>query len=187
VIDRDGTGLRRLTFNNLFERAAAWAPDGTKIAFAGRGPDGNFDIYTIDADGSDLQRLTTDAARDDDPAWTADGSRILYDRGLFTDTLSIRIVNADGTRDHALNVGPGNNFAPETSPHGDRIVFASDRAGTFDLYAASLSGAPVRQITSGPAFDFDPAGLRTATTSRSCATSAPATTISTWCTRTGPG
>jgi len=50
----------------------------------------------------------------------------------------------------------GNNFAPETAPHGGRIVFASDRTGTFDLYTASLSGGPVRQITSGPAFDFDP-------------------------------
>jgi len=155
VINRDGTGLERLTFNNLFERAAAWAPDGTKIAFAGRGPDGNFDIYTVAADGSDLRRLTTDPARDDDPAWTADGTQILYDRALFTDTLSIRIVNADGTNDRALDVGPGNNFAPETAPRGDRIVFASDRAGTFDLYTAALNGGPVRQITSGPGSDFD--------------------------------
>jgi Tol biopolymer transport system component len=155
LIDRDGTGLRRLTFNNLFERAAAWGPDGTKIAFAGGGPDGNFDIYVIEANGSGLRRLTTDAARDDDPVWTADGSQILYDRGLFTDTLSIRIVNADGTNDRALDVGPGNNFRPGTAPHGDRIVFASDRAGTFDLYTASLNGGRVRQITSGPGFDFD--------------------------------
>lgn len=156
LVDRDGTGLRRLTFNNLFERAPVWSPDGTKIAFAGRGPDGNFDIYTIKADGSDLRRLTTDPARDDDPAWTADGRQIVYDRGLFTDALSIRIVNDDGTNDRALDLGPGNNFAPDAAPHGDRIVFASDRAGTFNLYTASLSGGPVRGITSGPGFDFDP-------------------------------
>jgi WD40-like Beta Propeller Repeat len=156
LVNRDGSGLRRLTFNNLFERAPAWAPDGTMIAFAGRGADGNFDIYTIAADGNDLQRLTTDAARDDDPAWTADGSQILYDRGLFTSNLSIRVIQADGTNDRPLAVGPGNNFAPDTAPHGDRVVFASDRAGTFDLYVASVNGGPVRRITSDSGFDFDP-------------------------------
>lgn len=156
LMNRDGTDVTRLTFNNLFERAATWSRDGTKIAFAGRSPDGNFDIYTINANGSALQRLTTDPARDDDPAWTADGSQILYDRGLFTETVSIRIVNADGTNDRALDVGPGDNFAPETAPHGDRIVFASDRTGIFDLYTTSLNGGPVRQITSDSGFDFDP-------------------------------
>src|SRR5580765_2532246 len=45
VVNRDGSGLRRLTYNSLFERQAAWSPDRTQIAFSAADPSGNFDLY----------------------------------------------------------------------------------------------------------------------------------------------
>jgi TolB protein len=146
AVNRDGSGLRRVTFNTVFERAPRWSPDGTRIAFTGF-VNGNGDIYTINADGSDLEQLTSDPARDDDAAWAANGKRIVYDRGLSNscDPCTLRMMNADGSRDHALDVGPGNSINPDV--HGDRIVFANDRTGLFALYIAPLDGGHARRIT----------------------------------------
>src|SRR5947208_16858700 len=77
VVNRDGSGLRRLTYNSLLERQAAWSPDRTHIAFSAAEQNGNFDIYVVGAGGSGQQRITTDGGRDDAPQWTADG-RIVY-------------------------------------------------------------------------------------------------------------
>ena len=155
-MNRDGSGIRRLTFNDIFERNAKWSPDGTKIVFSGQ-VDGNFDIYMVAADGSGLRRLTTDPGRDDDPAWTTDGKGIVYDSGLFGCPCSLRLVNADGSNDHALNIGPGDSFSPEVSPSGTSIAFANNRAGTFAIYVAPLAGGVARAITSGSVGgDFQP-------------------------------
>src|SRR5438067_6564799 len=82
VVDADGSGEHRLTFNDLTERAPAWSPDGGSLAFAGLARDGNWDIYTVDASGAGLTRLTSDPERDDNPRWTADG-RIVWQHGPF--------------------------------------------------------------------------------------------------------
>jgi Tol biopolymer transport system component len=156
TMNRDGSGVRRLTFNDLFERQPVWSPDRSRIAFAGRAADGNFDIYTVRADGTGLTRLTTDPARDDDPSWTSDASQIVYDHGVFACPCSLRSVAADGSGDHVLDAGAGNSFSPDVSPLGDRIVFANDRTGNFALYTMKLKGGDVRQITdAGAGGDFD--------------------------------
>src|SRR5436309_3048476 len=55
VINPDGTGLTRLTFNNYEERAVSWSPDGSRIVFMARvgtrGGNG-FEICVMNADGT---------------------------------------------------------------------------------------------------------------------------------------
>src|SRR4051794_35629059 len=58
AVNRDGTGERRLTFNEIVERGPKWSPNGERIVFAGLS-DGNWDIYTVDAAGRHLARMTT--------------------------------------------------------------------------------------------------------------------------------
>src|SRR6059058_1406764 len=83
VVNGDGTGEHRLTFNDVLERAPVWSPDGSRIAFAGLDfGTGNWDIYTVNASGGDQRRLTTDPERDDNPQWTSDG-RIVWQHGPF--------------------------------------------------------------------------------------------------------
>jgi hypothetical protein len=149
VVDRDGSGLRRLTYNGLVERQPAWSPDRTRIAFSALDPaSGNWDIYSVDANGGDLRRLTTDPGRDDAPQWTADG-RIVYQHGSFNCPCEAWIVNADGGGAQQLPTGPGNALTPTASPHGDKLAFASDRAGdgTWAIYTMQLNGRALRQVT----------------------------------------
>ena len=53
VVNADGTCLRRLTRNPVFDGKPVWSPDGRSIAFT-RDPDRQtVSIYVMNADGSD--------------------------------------------------------------------------------------------------------------------------------------
>ena len=143
VVNRDGSGLRRLTYNSLFERQAAWSPDRTQIAFSAADTSGNFDLYVIGADGTGQHRITTDPARDDSPQWMPDG-RILFQRDSRA-----WIVNADGSNAAELPTGSGDALTPTASPRGNLVAFASTQGvGTVDaIYVMQPNGKGLRQLT----------------------------------------
>jgi hypothetical protein len=155
VVNGDGTGERRLTFNAIVERAPVWSPNGDRIAFAGLA-NGNWDIYTVGPDGGDLTRLTTDVARDDYPQWAADG-RLVFQRGPFSCPCEAWIVNADGTEERRLPLH-GNVLTPAPAPHGLGLAYATDVDGSWSLHISDLDGRHDHAITTGPsAFgDFNP-------------------------------
>jgi TolB protein len=90
TINADGTGLRQLTHNNDYEeRAPAWSPDGSQIAFMCRiGPvnpmngQATFEICVIDSSGDAMGtiRLTRNAVLDATPSWSPDGTQIVFHR-----------------------------------------------------------------------------------------------------------
>lgn len=141
VVNEDGSGLRRLTFDgdDYRERVASWSPDGSRIAFAAN-HNGNFDIYTIDANGGDRRRLTTDPEREDYPHWTSDG-RIVFTKNLFACPCSEWVMNADGSNAQQLPL-LGNPNGAEPALHSDRIVYSSyDGSGTFGVLHVATLGA----------------------------------------------
>lgn len=156
VVNVDGAGEHRLTFNDVFERSPVWSPDGTRIAFAGLAADGNWDIYTVSATGGDLRRLTTDPERDDNPQWTADG-RIVWQHGPFGCPCEGWIMNADGSGQVRLPL-TGNVLTPDPAPNGPRLAYATDTGGSWSLHVANLDGTGDRALTTGPAAfgDFQP-------------------------------
>jgi len=48
-----------------------------------------------------------------------------------------------------LTHGEGSNENPRWSPDGRHLVFASSRAGRFDIYTMRADGADVRRLTQG--------------------------------------
>jgi hypothetical protein len=140
VVNADGSGLRRLTYDPLAERQAAWSPDRTQIAFSAADGSGNSEIYVINADGTG-QHAVTAGPQDDAPQWSPDG-RIVFQRGVRS-----WIVGADGSRAAELPTGPGTALTPTVSAKGT-LAFASDRGGpTTAIYTSGLDGKGLRQIT----------------------------------------
>ena len=62
------------------DRAPAWSPDGTRIAFVSDRDGGFPELYLMNADGSGVTRLTNNAFVDGNPSWAPDGSRLVFER-----------------------------------------------------------------------------------------------------------
>jgi len=115
VINVDGTGLTRLTFNAEAERGPSWSPDGSRIVFMCRigGGAAVFKICTMNADGSDRRQLTDNTLLDGTPTFSPDGQQILFARTLAQGTpggIQLWLMNADGTGQTQLTNPPGNNL-----------------------------------------------------------------------------
>jgi hypothetical protein len=101
VINRDGTGFKRLTTSRDPDDSPAWSPDGSRIAFMtvpldpwdGGGP---VTIALVTPSGTDVKALTTGF----DPAWSPNGSKLVFARsdGLYT-------IDSDGSNLKQLTAG----------------------------------------------------------------------------------
>jgi hypothetical protein len=98
VINRDGTGLVRLTNSDASESSAAWSPDGLFIAFGRASPGSTSQIVLVTPDGSNVTPLANGTGFE--PAWSRDGSKLVFggEGGLFT-------VSVDGLRKTRLTTG----------------------------------------------------------------------------------
>lgn len=112
TVATDGSDLRQLTPEMLFNFNPVWSPDGQRIAFQSN-PDGDFDIYVMNTDGTDVRRLTDNNADESSPMWSSDGTRIAYmsETGV-TQAYQLYMMNADGTNQRRLT----NNDFQDSSP-----------------------------------------------------------------------
>lgn len=186
TVNRDGSGLRRLTNYDVYTAEGLLSPDGKRIVFTSL-KDGDLDIYTMNADGSDVRRLTNTPGYDGGAWWSPDGKQIVYranhptdsaDLKAYRDLLGQRLVrpskvelytmNADGSNQRQITKLGGANFGPSWTPDGKRIVFSSNyknpRSGNFDLYLVDADGGNLEQLTFDEAFDgfpmFSPDGKK---------------------------
>jgi dipeptidyl aminopeptidase/acylaminoacyl peptidase len=147
------TALTNTAGNNF---AAAWSPDGSKIAFTSTRDGGNLEIYVMNADGSNQTRLTNDAERDFDPTWAPDGSKIAFSHGGEVGS-DIYVMNASGSGVTNLTESP--TYADVTaawSPDGTRIAFVSDRDGNSEIYVMNADGSNETNISNNPASETLP-------------------------------
>jgi Tol biopolymer transport system component len=186
TVNRDGTGLRRLTNYNVYTAEGVLSPDGRRIVFTSL-KDGDLDIYTMNVDGTDIRRLTSTPGYDGGPWWSPDGTKIVYrawhppDSAGLADYKSLLaqhivrpsrmelwVMNADGSGQRQVTSLGGANFGPSWTPDGRRIVFSSNyknpRSRNFELYLINLDGSGLEQITHHEEFDgfpmFSPDGKR---------------------------
>jgi Tol biopolymer transport system component len=182
----DGSDLRRLTTNDVYDAEATVSPDGERVIFTST-RDGDIELYTMNVDGSGVRRITDRVGYDGGAFFSPDGSRIVW-RAMYPETaadsadyarllhqrlvrpskLEIWTANADGTDARQVTRLGAANFAPSFHPDGRRIIFASNqpnpRNRNFDLYLVGVDGSGLERVTTSGEFDgfpmFSPDGRR---------------------------
>ena len=82
LVDVKTGACKQLTDGDADDRAEAWSPDGTRIAWArnrtGVADYNVSDLHVMNADGSGARQLTNDAGRATSPSWSPDGRAIAF-------------------------------------------------------------------------------------------------------------
>lgn len=154
IMNPDGSGQTRLTYNPGADYDPQWSPDGTKIAFQ-CSKDGNREIYIMNPDGSSQTRITNDPADDGHPSWSPDGAKMVFDSDRDGNR-EIYVMNADGSSQTRLTNAAGLDTYPDWSPDGSKIIFSSERDGNREIYVMNADGSNQTRLTNSPGWDYDP-------------------------------
>jgi len=146
VINKDGSGLQRLTNDWSIDSSATWSPDGKQIAFVSERA-GTPQIYVMRADGSEVRRLTFQGNYNQTPNWSPRGDWILFNARDERLVFDIFRINPDSGEIVRLTQDQGHNEHPCYSPDGNLVVFSSTRSGESKLYIMSADGSNQRLIS----------------------------------------
>jgi TolB protein len=161
LVRDDGIEVKKLTENISRDTYANWSPDGKKIVFSSSDTNGA-GLFVMDSEGGKGKRLTY--GTDGGAAWSPDSKTIAFTRYNSRNGGQVLAIRADGTtkakptvegiispaaEDAVTELTDGSNYDADLawSPDGTKIVFASDRSGTFRLYVMDPDGHNVRELT----------------------------------------
>ncbi len=147
VVNRDGSGLRRLTQHPAVDTTPTWSPAGNEIAFTSD-RSGKPQIYVMSAAGGSPRRITLSESYADRATWApAPYNEIAYAArsGAWYDIMVYDV--ASGAR-RQITFGEGSNESPAFAPNGRHLAFTSTRRGKSQVYLVGRDGRGLRQITS---------------------------------------
>jgi Tol biopolymer transport system component len=152
TINADGTGLTQLTFDNMFDGAARWSPDGTRIAFARAVPStGQTVIATMNSDGSGLiTNLTSELWSAFLPTYTPDGGRIVFESTQAGFIGVVWIMDVDGKNQERLTRPALEGGEVDISPNGEHILVVSHESTPLTPYAVfrmNLDGTDLTKVS----------------------------------------
>jgi Tol biopolymer transport system component len=125
MANADGTGSRRLAGHLLGPSAAAWSPDGRRIAlstFSRKKGDRRCHLYVLSAAGGRLHQIVHEEILTNRPAWTPDGLWITFS----TYDGEIRKIHPDGTGLQTIARLPGKEIRGLSwSPDGKHLAYTA--------------------------------------------------------------
>jgi eukaryotic-like serine/threonine-protein kinase len=137
------------------ETAAAWSPDGGRVAFNWNGEqEDNEDIYVLQPGSSQKLRLTTDPGIDDKPAWSPDGRWIAYTHTAKDGSqYSLNLVSPLGGPQHTFLTSATILNVANWTPDGRAVLVYMAPAPNQPeaVCTVSLDTAQRRQLTWPPA------------------------------------
>lgn len=145
VVNKDGSGLRRLTNHPAIDVTPTWSPTGNQIAFTSDRT-GSPQIWVMNADGSEPHKITNES-KCDRPTWSVSPNNEIAYAGQTGAGFDIRIYDVASGTSKTITDGIGSNESPAFSPNGRHIAFTSTRAGKAQIFVIDRDGQNLRQIT----------------------------------------
>jgi dipeptidyl aminopeptidase/acylaminoacyl peptidase len=163
VVPSEGGTARRLTELSFNVDGVVWAPDGRQIFFSGDESEDDElktentgDLWTVPLTRGPARRLTTNPGTESNAAISPDGERMAFlstpARGEQTDLMVVEIGSDGSFRGTPENLTanwdlrPG---APEWTFTGEFLRFDAGVGGNAHLFAVSVDGGQVQQVTMG--------------------------------------
>jgi tricorn protease len=121
IVERDGTGARRLTNHLARDVSPRFSPDGRWIAFTSD-RFGNDDVFLVGVDGGEPRQITFHTTGDNVEGWTRDG-RIMFatSRGSHPFYSPMYTVSPEGDLPVPMDMDQARNAAE--SPDGRYLFF----------------------------------------------------------------
>jgi TolB protein len=152
TIRRDGTHLKRLTYNKTsYDNHPDWSPTGNRIAYAAKLKPGlDFEIFTIRPNGTDRQQVTHNKTIDLYCSYSPSGRRLAIEgkNGIY-----VRKVAGGGLIQVTHS---GNTFGSSWSPNGKRIAYSQDSGPDNEIFTIKVNGTKRRQVTHDSIENFHP-------------------------------
>ena len=147
VMNRDGSGVRRLTHHQNADVTPTWSPSGTQLAFTSD-RSGQPQIYIINADGTGMKRIS-DVSYADRPTWSPPPfNEIAYTGRSSAAGYDVFVYDFSRGSSVRITDGMGSNESPAFSPNGRHLAFMSSRgAGKYQVYTIARDGLDLRQMT----------------------------------------
>ena len=159
LINPDGTGLQRLTDNEVQDSAPRWTPDGEHLVFTSTRESGRAS-FMMNADGTNVRRVVPEDWTAISPGVSPDGMSIAVelDGGTEWDfqeneaerRAQIWTVRLDGSSRKQLTRMDAYNGFPAWSPDGKWITFDSNPSpGTpqADIWKVAVDGSVTINLT----------------------------------------
>ena len=160
IANSDGSDEFLMTKSSWSIHFPRIAPGGEKVVFVSA-YEGREMVYAINRDGSNLERLTkpSDAKHDGYASWSPDGTKLIYTR-VYSISTDIYVMDSRGhDQKNLTNIWPLGKASSNTfsefpwSPDSRKIVFSSDRDGSYKIYIMDKNGGNIRQKTNNPETD----------------------------------
>lgn len=156
IADAAGGGAERISDSYGSDENPTWSADGRHVYFASR-REGTFALWRQAVGHGGLTRVTLGTGPEGQPDLAADGKRLVY--STFVENPDIVIVDRDsGAR--AEIPGMRMESTPCLAHDGSRVVFNSNRGGSYDLWSQPLAqgrpDGPPRRLTDHPGSETIP-------------------------------
>jgi TolB protein len=145
VMNRDGSGLRRLTNHPAVDTTPTWSPAGSEIAFTSD-RSGTPQVYVVSATGGNPRRITTESYADRATWAPAPYNEIAYAARTGPGYDIVVYDVASGTK-RQLTFGEGSNESPAFAPNGRHLAFTSTRRGKNQIFLIGRDGRGLKQVT----------------------------------------
>jgi TolB protein len=145
VMNRDGSGVRRMTNNPAIDVTPTWSPSGTQLAWVSDRT-GSPQIYIMSADGTGQKKITSETYCDR-PTWSPEPFNEIAYASRSGGGFDIRLYSFAKGESVRVTDGIGSNESPAFAPNGRHIAFTSTRNGKQQIFTIARDGNDLRQIT----------------------------------------
>ena len=144
VMNRDGSGLRRMTNHPAIDVSPTWSPSGTQLAWVSDRT-GTGRIYIMNVDGTGQRVLIGEEAYR--PTWSSEPYNEIAYAAKTGPGFDIKVFSFATGDSRRITDGIGSNESPAFAPNGRHIAFTSTRNGKVQVYTIAKDGNDLRQIT----------------------------------------